>query len=771
MTESRWHAVRTGIALAVTTALLVVAWLSLARPGPGLVEVGRIVGLALVPALVTVAFHRVLAGIVVLPVVLLVAAGLALGPSVTDMRPGERDFLGPMLAAVGDGFDAFYRHRMPFDPAEQPEMAGLVLMAVFLFVTLTALLLAAGRSLLAGLVFIVGVGWPATIEATIPGSSPLRTGALLLGAVLLLLFLTREGRRPVRALGAAAAIGVALVAVSVGASTSEAVAKAPYLESWQTWNFEPDPEPVGVRYAWASNYSGISFPEEETVVLRVKAADRALYWRATTLDEFTGVGWREALAPTGAPAVRKALGGLLDPAIPRLAKRRASWTRQDVTIEALADTHLVGAAAPIRWELAEPAALQYTSGGVVLVPNGLKHGQTYTVWSYAPSVRPKLLAELPAAYPASVSRYLEVLPDVPFPEFGADGRGEQVEQLFSRGSGDPLLSAYEPVYRQAREVAGDAQSPYVVAATLELWFRSEGGFVYEERPEQPVGSTPPLADFVLRTREGYCQHYAGAMALMLRMLGIPARVAAGFTSGKYDANRDEWVVTDHNAHTWVEVWFPKYGWLSFDPTPGRGRLATSYSTSSETFNQSIRQLARSGLGLTPTLARIANVRGEEAAGPTAPSSSPAPVADPSGGGVSRGLAITALAVAGLLLAVGLVAGLKAGRRRLRYVSKDPRGVSAACRRELVAFLADRRIAVDETTTLEELSEVLRRRFRVDASAFAAAAERARFGPPDGAAEAAVQARRELRALEREIRRQQSWTAQTRGALSLRSLTA
>jgi hypothetical protein len=139
--------------------------------------------------------------------------------------------------------------------------------------------------------------------------------------------------------------------------------------------------------------------------------------------------------------------------------------------------------------------------------------------------------------------------------------------------------------------------------------------------------------------------------------------------------------------------------------------------------------------------------------------------------MSRGLAIAMIVCGGIALAVGLVAGLKAARRRLRYLGKDPRGVAAACRRDLVAFLADRRIPVDETTTLEELSEVLRRRFHVDAGAFVAAAERARFGPPDGAADAAGRARRELRALEREIRRQQSRTSQARGALSLRSLTA
>ena len=87
---------------------------------------------------------------------------------------------------------------------------------------------------------------------------------------------------------------------------------------------------------------------------------------------------------------------------------------------------------------------------------------------------------------------------------------------------------------------------------------------------------------VIDTKTGYCQHFAGAMALMLRLLGIPARVAAGFVPGHYQD--DFWQVTDHDAHTWVEVWFRGYGWLPFDPTPGRGRLSGTYSSTSLGFN-------------------------------------------------------------------------------------------------------------------------------------------------------------------------------------------
>jgi hypothetical protein len=90
------------------------------------------------------------------------------------------------------------------------------------------------------------------------------------------------------------------------------------------------------------------------------------------------------------------------------------------------------------------------------------------------------------------------------------------------------------------------------------------GFTYDENPP---ARRYPLESFLFADKRGYCQQFSGAMALLLRMGGIPARVAAGFTSGLYDNSNRRWVVSDLDAHAWVEVWFPHYGWVAFDPTP------------------------------------------------------------------------------------------------------------------------------------------------------------------------------------------------------------
>jgi hypothetical protein len=106
---------------------------------------------------------------------------------------------------------------------------------------------------------------------------------------------------------------------------------------------------------------------------------------------------------------------------------------------------------------------------------------------------------------------------------------------------------------------------------IERYLSPGNGFVYDERPP---ASTFPLASFLFSSKHGYCQQFAGAMALLLRMGGVPARVVTGFTTGAYDAANHSYVVSDLDAHAWVEAWFPSYGWVRFDPTPASAPART-----------------------------------------------------------------------------------------------------------------------------------------------------------------------------------------------------
>jgi transglutaminase-like putative cysteine protease len=94
----------------------------------------------------------------------------------------------------------------------------------------------------------------------------------------------------------------------------------------------------------------------------------------------------------------------------------------------------------------------------------------------------------------------------------------------------------------------------------------------------PKDNSAALRDFLTIGKRGFCEQFSASMAVMLRTLGIPARVVVGFTSGHLeDATRNLWKITTQDAHSWVEVKFPTYGWLRFDPTPA-GQIADSVSS-------------------------------------------------------------------------------------------------------------------------------------------------------------------------------------------------
>jgi hypothetical protein len=329
------------------------------------------------------------------------------------------------------------------------------------------------------------------------------------------------------------------------------------------------------------------------------------------------------------------------------------------------------------------------------------------------------------------------------------------------------LAPYQQLFERAQSVVGKTQSPYAALVALERWFRTTGGFTYSLQPP-PTPGLPPLVGFVLQTQTGYCQHFAGAMALMARMLGIPTRVAAGFVSGHYSGG--EWQVTDRDAHTWVEAWFRGYGWLPFDPTPGRGRLAAPYSAASPRFDVSRESKLLSSVvhggevfGTTSvagdrTPHRGRNLHSQADVGVRGLGA--APVSH--GHSLGRFLALLALgAVAAVLLA-------KLLRQKLRYVTRDPRRIAAACAHELADFLTDQRLPVRRGATYGELRDAVSEHLAVDARSFTEALDAARFGPPSGAPAAARRAKSELADLKRRLRRQVFLLDRARGAVSLRS---
>jgi transglutaminase-like putative cysteine protease len=759
------------VALYLLASLLVAtAWLRLENAGTPVRAVAVMIALGLLPT-VAVLVGRRWSAVAVGSAGLLAAVSYAFDVAVTDARPGgEHDFVGPVLSSFKDGFLTFYDTDLPFRPDSFPLMHQVVLVAIFAFCAATGVLLAARRPVGAAATLVFAVGWPATL---VPGARPVGVGVLALLGILAVLYLFRAGTRPARGLLQGLAVALILVAVAGAASTSSAVAKGAFL-SWQRWDpYNAPDDPVGVRYVWNSHYGGIHFPKKKTVVLkiRVPGPQRNLYWRATTLDDYTGNGWQENLDLGEASRQEQVDAG----GLPTKAHEQKNWVRQDVTVEALRDIHLVGSAQPVRWRPPSGTRVQDQHGDLVILPDAVHRDQRYTVWSYVPRVKPSQLARAGTNYPQAVERYLEVIQGSgKVLKFDTPNRDDLMHVFFDATyQDDALVQANRPLYDVAREVVGDARTPYAAALTLEAWFRGkQAGFVYSEQPAQPEPGEPALVAFVTRTKQGYCQHYAGAMALMLRFLGIPARVAAGFTSGSYDRDKHEWKVTDHEAHDWVEVYFPGWGWMPFDPTPNRGLIDARYSAASQSFDA--RDFANPDIAqYFGTNQVLGDLRRSEARPNQQGASGAANPATGRGGATvvrDKGPSIVALAFLVLAAAFGVIVGLKAVRRRLRFAGRDPRALASAFRRDVTGFLADQGLELPPSATLADLGAALDRYFAVDADSFVRVLTLARFGPPSEAGDAVERARRELRRVRRDLRHQLSAVNRFRGAVSLRSLT-
>jgi transglutaminase-like putative cysteine protease len=759
---------RRWLLVALVAAVVTLSWSRLEAQAPPGEDWLAMVLLAL-PAIGAVALGRsrlvvalVLAGSTV------VAAGIAAGVSLSDARPRDpsRDFFGPVLDSIRRGFLDFYETQLPFDRLDFPAMHTVVLLAIFGFTAVVSMLVMARRPVGAALGLVVAVAWPATLT---PGDRALRDGVLALIGVLAILFLLRREESP-RGLVQAAGVGALLVTVAAVASTTDAVAKPAFL-SWETWDpYDRPTELVSVGYVWSANYDGIQFPETPTTVMRVKVpgVKRALYWRATTLDDYTGLVWDED-AQLGEASERERIDAS-SPLLPEAARNEENWVRQEFTIEALRDTRLLASAQPVRWEPGTEAPVADAAGDVVVVPDGIRRDQRYTVWSYVPQPNPSELTRFQGGYPAAAERYLQVVSE-PVPEWGTEDRDALMDAYFSRAN-EFEVTALESVYQAAQGVTSRAQSPYEAAAFLETWFRDAGGFVYDEQPPAPIGGTPALVDFVNDTKRGYCQHYAGAMALMLRLLGIPARVAVGFTSGEYSADDKEWVVKDTNAHAWVEVWFPGYGWMPFDPTPGRGQLDATYAVTSRAYN------AGDAADITGFVQALGTISPGRAAQLQALANRPGVAAGtPLGGGTGtftvvrdRGLSLFALLAIVIGCGIAAVLVLKAIRRSARFASRDPRELASACRRDIVGFLADQGVDLPRSATMPEIGSMLERFYSIDAGSFVRDVTIARFGPPQQAGAAVRRARRDLREVRRRLRHRLGVGSRARGAVSLRSLS-
>jgi len=177
----------------------------------------------------------------------------------------------------------------------------------------------------------------------------------------------------------------------------------------------------------------------------------------------------------------------------------------------------------------------------------LEVGDSYTVVSRQTAITQRMLQGVLSEYPESItSTYL------------------QLPENFT-----------EQVRTTALEVTANAETSYDKARAIEQYLR---GFEYNEEIEAPPEGVDPVAYFLYDMQEGYCDYYATAMAMMLRSIRIPARTASGYAEGTFDEDSRLYLISARDAHTWVEVYFPTFGWVEFEPTAGESELQRPVGT-------------------------------------------------------------------------------------------------------------------------------------------------------------------------------------------------
>ena len=535
-----------------------------------------------------------------------------------------------------------------------------------------------------------------------PGA-PLLRGAALLALVAAWLWAPRLGRR--EALPAAALlVAVGVLSLPLAARLDSDTA----LVDYQAWSWFGGKD---VTFDWNHSYGPLDWPREGTTLLNVRAS-RPHYWKAETLDSFDGLRWlrSDANERTGPRAE-----------LPPRPDRR--WdARIRVTVRALRTDFVVAAGTPTGVTGAGESVTDSADGTVRRLEEPLERGDSYTVRTYAPNPSAREMRAASAFYGPGFAQYTTLaLPARGVDAFEQEGPiqrdGRPIEQDPSggvvevplrgvRSSGAPSparrlkASRYGRTFGLAERLTSGAPTVYDAVKRVERHL--ERSYTYSERPPS---RRYPLDSFLFQDRIGYCQQFSGAMALMLRMVGIPARVVSGFSPGSFNRDTGEYRVRDLDAHSWVEVYFTGLGWATFDPTPAAAPAERpgGESDSSRASGDGPGSISSDSNG---------SPAGDRPQGPAAEASGN------DGGGFSwpAGLALGALAVAAGAIALG--------RRRRRSLSAA--AAADASLRELQRALPRLGWELAPGTTLLQLERRLGRAAGPQAAAYVARLRAGRF---------------------------------------------
>ena len=268
----------------------------------------------------------------------------------------------------------------------------------------------------------------------------------------------------------------------------------------------------------------------DRVVMSVRSP-LASFWRAETYDVWDGATWTRSTGPGG----EYLDDGVVTPAPFDLAATDGTSSEQEFRMEVGFATAVPSAATPVQVDSAQQLA-QRSDGTLVTPLEPFSRGTTYTVTSRQIDATPELLA--------STDRT-----DIP-------------EQVLAQYADAPV--ATQRTVALVDQLTAGLTNDYDKVRAFEQWMDENTAYSLDA-PLAPK-SVDVVDDFLFESQQGWCEQIASSLVVMSRLAGVPARLTTGFAPGEWDPVGGRFVVRERDAHAWAEVWFPEYGWVTFDPT-------------------------------------------------------------------------------------------------------------------------------------------------------------------------------------------------------------
>ncbi len=267
-----------------------------------------------------------------------------------------------------------------------------------------------------------------------------------------------------------------------------------------------------------------------------------LRWRGIALDTFDNKNWRKSKILDEKPNIKKEKDFFVF---------GYSSTEEDITIQTI---YLEPIDTPILFTLARPVAIQGNISNIyidsedsVSFSRNSFDRLNYKVFSDRSLPDTENLRADNANYKTDSQQYLQLPYDI----------DERISQL-------------------TKQITENSINRYDKSKAVEKYLQTKFGYSLDMK----AGGDQPVADFLFNVREGHCEYFATAMAIMLRTQGIATRIVNGFQQGEYNETADVFVIKQKDAHSWVEVYFPnKNVWVPFDPTPFAGQSNAGISNS------------------------------------------------------------------------------------------------------------------------------------------------------------------------------------------------